>query len=174
MTLQKVLLVMLLFLSFFLPHMAATAEETKPTVPDPTQNCVLLLNTAKVKYTVGESIMLNMTVENRGKKDVVFMQSWPLITFDIKVALPDGKAAPLTLYGTEQKNATAFIFGMTTTTLKPGDTVVVSLMINRYFDMSLDGDYKVAVSTRVVDSDDWKKRTPLSADLAVTLAESTR
>jgi hypothetical protein len=105
--------------------------------------------TEKAAYAPGERIILNVSFKNVGREDVKIVQTNPLALYHVSVLLPDGKPAPLTLFGKGTANCP--IFARSVGTLRPGQETSATLPLSRLFDFTLSGKYTVSVQRGV-----WK------------------
>jgi hypothetical protein len=123
----------------------------------------------KAAYTAGDRIVVTTTWKNVGRKDVEIWGIGPLATYEVKVLLPSGKEAPLTLYGQKHaaaRKARADVIGGGF--LKPGEEDSSSLELSRFFDFSLSGKYKVS-EQRFVRRDPTSKETLYAVSNEITI-----
>jgi hypothetical protein len=115
--------------------------------------------TPKAAYAPQGPVALRVCFRNVGRQDVKAARGNPLGTDLVTVLLPDGKPAPLTLFG---KRAIKPDSSKAVETLKPGEETCDEVGISRLFDLTLAGNYTVSVSRPV-----WKDGT-VSSTLKAT------
>jgi len=125
-------------------------EAAKRTWGKVVQGQAVSIVVKKSVYAPEEQIGLSICFKNLGHEDVQVVQANTLRVYQVDVILPDGNDAPITLYGKsaferdEQSQRTVI-------TLKPNEQQCVELELNRLYDLSLAGRYKVVVHREV-----WK------------------
>lgn len=101
---------------------------------------------SKEKIFAGEPLHVLLLTENVSNKSVPSITiAHPLAVFTIRVMGPDGKPAPLTSYGRQQKDA-ARDSSRGQPKLALGDQDKSELLLSRIFDMTQMGDYQVSFS----------------------------
>ena len=98
-------------------------------------------------FRYDQPVILHMTVKNFQKVEI-HISSGPymgIYLFDVR--LPNGKPAPLTLEGTRQKNDR--VFNVSTSNLAPGESHTERIMLNRYYDMTMLGEYTITIQRHV-------------------------
>jgi hypothetical protein len=131
------------------------------------------ITTDRSAYAPGERIILRMHLKNF-TNDEVRALSWrnPHV-YRLSVSLPDGKPAPLSLYGEKYfSERSSGVFGGE---LKPGQTRSLDVELSRLFDFSLEGKYAVSVERYVHTLKDRKDGSPATATsnrLEITVGES--
>jgi len=114
------------------------------------EGCRLSVTAKKTSFGYDQPIALRITLENGSDRTVVIVQSGILLDYEFDVRLPNDKPAPLTLEGKRQKDRPQF--ETVSERVKPNGTVVKEVpMLNRLYDMTLLGEYKVTVSRRVIE-----------------------
>ena len=78
---------------------AETDKGNKKTWGDEVEGQALSITTEKAAYAPAERIVLNVCFKNVGRRDVEVVIMDPRRIYHIDVLLPDGKPAPLTLFG---------------------------------------------------------------------------
>lgn len=96
----------------------------------------------------GQPIYLDLELENAGNAPVHVMSAELFEMYRFRVCLPNGKDAPLTLEG--QRRQLAGGFERSHFELRPGETTKGVVLLNRLFDMTLKGEYRVEVSRLVL------------------------
>ena len=66
---------------------------------NPVNGQAISIAVEKEKYITGDKIILDIAVKNVSDHDVKSLVSYPLALFRIRVLLPDGHKAPLTMWG---------------------------------------------------------------------------
>lgn len=127
----------------------------------------LSIRTNKSRYMIGERIILYVSLKNMSKQDVEIMQTEPIQTYKngIEIIIPAKKTAPLTLYGKDRVTWGGSVIGYT---LKSGEQVTDSLYLNRLFDMTFTGEYKISVS-RVVSKRNNNKESSVIKSNSITI-----
>ena len=119
--------------------------------------------------------ILNLTVKNFRKEEisVPFGNNWSIYRFDVR--LPNGKPAPLTLEGTRLANDRVVDEG--TVQVKPGASYTEGIVLNRYYDMTLLGEYTISMQRKVPSptrpDGTWTWELATSNTLKVTVREYT-
>jgi hypothetical protein len=132
--------------------MPSTASARLPVKVDadqewraPVQGQVLGIATDREAYAPGEPITLKIYLKNVSVHEIHFVRWSALDMFRTSVFLPDGKPAPLSLYGKERfsrNHSSGWSFSL----LKPGEVVSFNVELSRLFDFSLEGRYMVSVA----------------------------
>ncbi|BCM92345.1 hypothetical protein IAD21_04224 [Abditibacteriota bacterium] len=129
---------------------------------------VLLARLDKAAYQPVEPITLTTGVKNQRATDAWYHTMLPYEAFKISVITPNGKPATLTDYG---KRMLSIDSGSTQSKiLRPGDEYSLSCVVNRLYDMSLSGDYKISVESAVPTPEDklkWLKIVSKTATVTV-------
>lgn len=105
---------------------------------------------SKEKIFAAEPVQVLFLTKNVGAKSAPGITiAHPLAVYTLRVMGPDGKPAPLTSYGRQQKEA-AGDGSRGTPNLALGEEDKSELLLSRFFDMTLMGDYKVSFSRLVL------------------------
>jgi len=130
------------------------AEEEEPAVfGAETKGCQFSAATDRPSYRFDEPIPLRLVLKNVGKEPVTINSTNPLMMYRFDVRGPSGKPVPLTLEGKHQSNL-VFSGELVTVSLDPGRSDVGGIaMLNRYYDMTLLGEYTVTAYRKLV----WQK-----------------
>jgi hypothetical protein len=113
-----------------------------------TAGLCLSASVARPSFGCGDPIDVTTTLENVGKEAVRVPLSSLLATFEFDVTLPTGKSAPLTLCGKHEEEV-ALQRGASMSPLQPGARSTIVIHLNRVFDMTLEGEYKITVRRRI-------------------------
>jgi hypothetical protein len=159
-------------------RLTAFAQEPNP-VPAPVQaqgveGYQLEISVQKESLSPLEPIVLNITLKNIGKEDVRIASITPIADYQIEVRpmrpdLINGQQvskenAPLTLEGRRLMQGAMQASGRTEL-LRRGESVTVSLeSLNRIFDMTLDGEYKIVVRRKVPQRSDTPKLVEVTSN----------
>jgi hypothetical protein len=121
-----------------LPHAEGKTVEEKT-------GYTITIKPDKDNYQVGEKVNLIIIFKNVAKTDGNFISTSPFNGFTIDLSLPEGKPAPQTEYG---KLVLPAWGGRSRSSrkMKPGEEVITKVHLNRFFDMTLSGEYKIKVS----------------------------
>lgn len=114
----------------------------------PVDGQALSISTTQESYAPGQPIALRASLKNTGKDDVHYSKKYTLDENRISVRLPNGKPAPLTLYGTE-RFSWFHSSGTSYRILKPNQMACDHIELSRLFDFSLEGTYTVSVEREV-------------------------
>ena len=100
----------------------------------------------------------------------------PLLAYRFEVTLPNKEKAPLTLYGQSKFQGTGLaalsaIISRQRRVLKPGEAYTNVLVLNRIFDMSLSGRYKIVASNEIGKSGSATEAITLTSNIAEVLIE---
>jgi hypothetical protein len=122
-------------------------------------------------YGVMEPITLRVEIHNVGGTARGVARADVLKDYIVEVTGPDGQKTPLTLWGRNQekqhRGGSAIM-----TVLEPGQSSSDSAVINRKFDMTLAGTYRIRVRASIPDSDGSGKWVDLASnglDVGVSL-----
>ena len=98
-----------------------------------------------------QPVKVRMTIKNVGQEasHVLITDLMHVYRFDVR--LPDGKPAPLTLEGNRMMDDTNST-GVSFHKLEPGEFHTGRLTLNRYYDMTLLGEYTVTIYRKVLPS----------------------
>ena len=110
----------------------------------PVGSQAISISTPQEAYAPGQPIVLRLNIRNVGKVLVDFTKKYTLDENRISVQLPNGKPAPLTLYGTERFSR-SHSNGTSGRHLKPNQVACDDIELSRLFDFSLEGTYTVSV-----------------------------
>jgi len=128
----------------------AVDATTRPAVWGPARRgCRFSLTPDRPSYRFDQPIRLHLALENTGDKSVEPIESNLMIAYRFDIRRMDGMPVPLTIAGKQQEIAP--IVHLRTNTLEPGqlDATVIP-MLNRYYDMTLQGEYTVTVYRRIM------------------------
>jgi hypothetical protein len=128
---------------------SASQPTTRPAAHAPSDDFKLTID-AKSRYGADEPIYLEMVIRNVNGPVVNIVILEPSADYDVKVVGPAGKDAPPTLYADHAKRAADLGLGpIVILQLAPTHELPSKMQLNRYFDMTLDGDYTVTVSRKL-------------------------
>ena len=96
----------------------------------------------------GDKVVLTISLANFGTNSVLLPTTGGLGDYDIRVSDENGKAPPFTRYGETLVRAQASA-GTRQHELPPGKVITVRLVLNRLFDLSMSGKYRIKVSRQV-------------------------
>jgi hypothetical protein len=105
----------------------------------------LSIATEKDKYALGEEILLNVLLKNVGDKEASLWEEAPAYSYKPSVLLPDGKACPLTPFGKSLLRDDSQGISSSSIRLKSGEMACVEFVMNRLYDFTRNGKYKVSV-----------------------------
>ena len=135
----------------------ATTQSDDGGCAPPTEGCRLNLDTEKPQFAIGEPIDLRVSLHNVSR-DKVRTGSLAYLGCRIEVLLPNGKPAPLTLWGEKLIHPMWVSAGSNTIELYRGEVWDEELRdLNRAFDMTLSGKYMITVHRMVTSSSDPEK-----------------
>jgi hypothetical protein len=115
----------------------------------------LSLSTDKAQFAPGERVDLHVVLRNVGPDDARVATGRLMVFHTFTVLLPSGQEAPLTLYGQRQVQSRLNPGGRGVVVLEPGEELTTDLDLNRLFDMTLTGTYKVTAKRAV-----WSRGEP--------------
>lgn len=117
-----------------------------PTV----EGCRLSLMSEKAQYEIGEPVIINVVLQNQDREKLAVSVSQPF-PYRVELYLPNNDEAPLTLWGHSMNRKLLIELGSSVASvLYRGDSKSPdSLMLNREFDMTLDGRYLLIVHKTV-------------------------
>lgn len=137
------------------------------------EGCRLALKASLQQYRIDQPISVAMTLKNDSNNNVKFEVAKILMSYKFDVRLPDGGAAPLTLEGKKQS---AGYVGVISRHLRPGELITEDIpMLNRFYDMTLSGEYTVTAYRRLVlpTGGDGKEIEMQSNSIKITVTEET-
>lgn len=119
----------------------------------------LRLTVARDRYRFGDSVDLHIVLQNASREELVLSRGSEL-PYEVEVISPDDMPAAHTEWGRRQMGFTAAKSGShRSVRLKRGESCVDDVhTVNRDFDMTLNGQYSIAVRTVVPsakDADGW-------------------
>ncbi len=124
---------------------AATQERGESPWGPPTEGCRLSLSTNKQQYQFGEQIDLHITLENADRDYLVLAEGY-WVPYKLEITAPNLRDAPPTLWGQAEQRGEALGGSARVYKLSKGQTRAEDfVMLNRYFDMSLNGKYSIVV-----------------------------
>ena len=133
-------------------------QETQPT--DEADGLTLLARYDKASYKPVEPITLTAVFRNNGMTNASYYSESLYGMFGFHVIMPDGKGAPLTEYGKRAMLGPQVSRSTLWLVLKPGEEQTYTFVVNRFYDMSMDGKYKISVLGDVMTRGDivkWDK-----------------
>ena len=123
------------------------AEREKEAWGEPVGGLAISISTEKPAYRPGEPIALKVRLKNVGRTDVRAFEDRYSFTgpYSVTVSLPDGKKAPQTMYAKRmfELEAARWEGSGVTKKLRPGEELVSSEGLSRWFDVTLAGKYTV-------------------------------
>ena len=157
------ILCLTMFIGMFTACMSAPRGDP-PTAQGRTQKgCRLSLTTLQTRYRFDETIPLTVGTSNASEKPAYVRETNAVAMYRFEVRLPDGKPAPLTLEG---KRESSIGGSSSTITIRPNESHTVTIpMLNRLFDMTLLGQYKVRVFQNVWLHDNMDAPVELESNL---------
>jgi hypothetical protein len=159
---------------------AFAQESTNAVTPIPAEEVegyLIEIATAIDTFRPMESVSLVITIKNVGKEDVRIASTTPIADFQIEVTpvypgIINGQAvskdrAPLTLEGKRLVQGAMQASGRTEL-LRRGESISVSIStLNRIFDMTLDGEYKITVRRKLPLRTDASKSVEVTSNTLV-------
>jgi hypothetical protein len=121
---------------------------------EPAEGQAISISTPQAPYAAGDVISLVIHFKNVGDKEIMTSLTVVLEMYDVTVLLPDGKNAPLTLYGKCHSSSNVRSGSAHGLPLKPGQIHSSQVVLSRIFDMTLPGKYTIFVERCV-----WKPGT---------------
>ena len=150
-------------------------EESKREWGEAVEGQAISISSEKATYAPGERIVATLSIKNAGRQDVDVTTAAFLMLYDITVLLPDGKEAPLTLFGKRVTESSRSGGSVSSQVLKPGEQISLEFDLSTLFDFSLDGKYTVWARRIVGKSAASKKPLmPSSNKVAITVDASLR
>jgi hypothetical protein len=120
----------------------------------PLEGCRLGLITNEEQYHFGDLINLQVILQNLTRKELVFGDGGHF-PYEISLTLPNGKPAPLSLWGQMESSSPKAYVRNVSIHLAAGETKTDDLsMLNRRFDMTLEGQYTIVVRRRLPSESD--------------------
>jgi hypothetical protein len=151
-----------------------TGKRVRQTWGKAVEGQAVSISSEKMAYAPGERILLHVRFKNVGRKEVRVLRAHSLALYKVSLLLPDGKAAPWTLFGKRQLDGSGE-GSRDVDILKVGEESRVELELTRLFDLSLDGKYTVSVERAVwVDHVVRSALKATSNKLEITIDESLR
>ena len=122
-------------------------------------NGYLLGASAEKSYKPSEVINVRVALMNTGADTIKDDLFDPALMYNFSVMTPQGNLAPLTLYGQKALGSSALlsIYHHHFSTFKTGSEIVSQIQLSRYYDMTLQGAYTIAVSKIVFNARGFRK-----------------
>lgn len=117
----------------------------------PTEGVVCAVSTDRKNKRFGfeDPIWVELRTKNTSSKEIKVVQTNLLSAFKLVVIGPDNKPSPLTLYGNRESEFSGA--ERSVHTIKPGEEDRPErVLLNRYFDMTLPGEYLVSFSRKAI------------------------
>ena len=174
MKLSKSTCIWAVVLAFFLYVMAEAGEEPKRVADmkeewgEETEGYTISIATDKENYLPGEMITLSVKLKNMSEGDTKILLVAKFASYQIEVVLPTREQAPLTLYGKKMLEASQS-FVRAVVPLKAGEEIGTSFNLNRFFDMTLSGEYRISVSRKVWERDNIEKTATVNSNTVVVV-----
>jgi hypothetical protein len=130
----------------------------------------LSIATEKTVYAPGERVVLNVAFKNVGQKIVFIGVDYFFNSNSVKVMFADGKDVPLTSYGklyAKRKGGSGFTFDA-----KPGEYLHIEIELNRMFDMTLAGKYRISVQRNITRENKELEEKATSNEIEIEINES--
>ncbi|HEX8833135.1 MAG TPA: hypothetical protein VF719_02985 [Abditibacteriaceae bacterium] len=124
----------------------ATAQGNKPTALEYgriSEGLQLWARAEKEETTVGQPVMVILTLKNTGVKPVSWGETSPARDFDVQAADKSSQSVLPTAYATSR--LTMPIFGRVFRMLQTGHQVTYKLPVNRLIDMTEGGTYSLVI-----------------------------
>ena len=138
----------------------------KSNVGPEIEGYTLSVHTEKNVYAPLEKVNLRITIKNVANDDVKILKESALSAYKLEVILPDGKKAPMTLYGEGALKPDNVVTPSAAGILKPNEEFTSSLLVNILYDMTLEGDYKISVTTMVSKRENAKEFIAIQSNVA--------
>jgi len=125
----------------------ADSSDTQPAADEgsPVDGRQLILRADHKRYDFGENIRLDVDLKNVGA-DAIDVARASYFPYTLAVVTPAGKDAQRTEWG-KQQDEYGLAGSATVVRLRPGETTTETFpILNRAFDMSINGEYRVTVS----------------------------
>ena len=124
------------------------------------QGYALSIMADNTTYSNGQPVLLTITLKNAGTNDinVVYVPAEnPFRVYDIQVTSQDGKLVPTTAVGEGLIAGTKQAGSFTMTPLKAQGETSVTLVLDKYFNLTLPGRYDILVTreVRLGESNTW-------------------
>lgn len=100
---------------------------------------------APFEFVAIEPIWIQCQTKNVGSETVKVVGTLPIRVYELTIKDPDGKVVPLTQYGQHRSEA-AGEASKTVQAFSPSDEDATPILINRLYDMTRSGEYKVSFS----------------------------
>jgi len=149
--------------------MAVGADEKPEEELKPQEGYTFSMRAEKERYQPEEKINLVLVVKNVGDKEAFPGSSGFLSHAEILIYAPDGELTPLTAYGkywshpllAGRRHSRNYIYS-----LGPGEEAIyVSEHINRTYDMTLAGKYKISATINLPKRDKTKETVTLVSNV---------
>lgn len=123
-------------------------EETSVSRWGPTsRGCRLSIQATQPSFRYDQPIRVELILANVGEKPVRIFEEPVMVMYRIQVKSPDGEAAPLTAEGQRQMKELENEAARRSITINPGKTFSDRIvMLNRLYDMTIQGEYTVTIS----------------------------
>lgn len=151
--------------------LSASEDKMITRKSDTVEGYTLSVETQNDTYRIGDKISVRVRLKNVSEDTVRIRQATPFRTFDIELKLPDGKKAPLTLFG-QRVLFSGALGSKSARELKPSEEYESSFNLSRIFDMTLAGKYDLTVSKKVwIRDGGTKTKTVSSPSLTISVTE---
>jgi hypothetical protein len=166
-------MVIRILLCIFCLSLASFAGSAKPgddtvTWGSTVEGCRIGVNANKTTYDAAEPIRLVIVLQNQSRPEL--SESEGSFPYNISIIAPNSnKPAPLTSWGQWLMNP--FKIGSSSQqTLTPGDSLTDKLILNRAYDMTMDGTYTIRVSRAIRSETDpkasvWVSSNPITIEV---------
>ncbi|BCM92343.1 hypothetical protein IAD21_04222 [Abditibacteriota bacterium] len=153
----------------FLPSVSVRAQQTDDGKNPEVAGFALITSIDKASYKPTEPIILDMKLKNQRTTNVAYWTGSPFSIFNISVTAPNGAPASLTEYGKQKMGPiTGSHFGRI---LKPGDEITGQFLLNRLYDMTLSGKYKISVVCDIPAQDEPNKWVKIASKTTTIVVE---
>jgi hypothetical protein len=159
---MKTILSMVLFLLYTHPLFAANSQVSSNDAKG-YANFRAIIN--KSSSNLCEPIIVSCTITIENEKKVYFSQSDKHYDFDITIVDSNQEKVPLTLKGTKEMKRGKFTGPLSTHDypLIKGDSIYSQFLLNRYYDLTQEGNYKIIISLHLYDAE-LKKRIKIQSN----------
>lgn len=126
------------------------------------------------KYHTGEEVASTFSLKNNGKSDLFYGHTTDYNDFRVTIHDSQGKLVPFTRFGEEELSGTGegqIVKKYFVKKLAPGETLQHSYNLERLFDLTVAGKYKVSVSIEINPKVRDKKSFTLESKASLEIVE---
>ena len=149
----------------------SAADETASQEPMTIEGFGLIVNLEKDQVGPCQPIRLAITIKNASEDELSFWETCPESDYRFIVEDDKGQVVPLTRYGQRIEKNREIVLSAVPVALKPNDERQDTILLNRIYDMTIEGKYDITAWRHVRTRDNKGHTKLISNTVEVEIAE---